>query len=126
MPWKPFKPCKNPRCPNLVDPKEYSGYCEQCKPRFLAERAEHDKQRRAKEAKRPHISQRPGYGPEWIKAREKYRATHPYCELCGKPAELVHHRKPVEAGGGHEQENLVALCNSCHNRIEPRGWGRKR
>lgn len=75
---------------------------------------------------RPHISQRPGYGPEWVKARDKYRHNHPVCELCGKPAELVHHRKPVKLGGTHEPENLVALCNACHNAIEPRGWRQRR
>ena len=68
------------------------------------------------------------YGSEWKKLRDSYISQHPYCELCGRPAQEVHHRVPVSRGGQHTEENLISLCRSCHNRVHlalgDRGMGR--
>ena len=33
------------------------------------------------------------------------------------PAEEVHHILPLAVGGTHDENNLMALCKSCHSRI---------
>jgi len=33
------------------------------------------------------------------------------------PAEEVHHVLPLSHGGTHSEDNLMALCKSCHSRI---------
>lgn len=66
------------------------------------------------------------YGRRWHTIRDLYIAKHPLCEECLKsdkltPAVLVHHIKPTDVGGTHDESNLMALCNSCHNKIHDRG-----
>lgn len=52
------------------------------------------------------------------------------CQKCGRAGKLeVHHRKPVERGGGHSLDNLEALCRGCHinhHRADHRHRTRKR
>ena len=56
----------------------------------------------------------------WKKARVRYRARHPLCERCEakgivKPADMVHHKVPIEEGGPKLAEsNLESLCWPCH------------
>lgn len=38
------------------------------------------------------------------------------CEFCGKVAQDIHHIKLRSQGGGHEYENLIALCGNCHDK----------
>ena len=62
------------------------------------------------------------YGRRWHTIRDAYIAWHPLCELCeaaGKlvPADVVHHKLPVNDGGDHSDSNLQSLCNSCHGRV---------
>ena len=33
------------------------------------------------------------------------------------PAEEVHHILPLADGGTHDDDNLMALCESCHSKI---------
>jgi 5-methylcytosine-specific restriction protein A len=33
------------------------------------------------------------------------------------PATLVHHIKAARYGGTDDEENLMALCNSCHSHL---------
>ena len=44
------------------------------------------------------------------------------CQMCGGESEShsldVHHIVPLLCGGSHFDENLAALCKSCHNRAE--------
>jgi len=40
------------------------------------------------------------------------------CQLCGRPANSVHHIVPVVHGGGRELSNLITLCWSCHNKAD--------
>nr|UKP88119.1 MutS-like protein [Radicipes sp. ANT176] len=56
------------------------------------------------------------------------------CEICGAPAEAIHHIKPKRLSGGHSfnlsrRSNLVPVCSSCHldihrNKISILGWKR--
>ena len=62
------------------------------------------------------------YGSEWRKIRNRYIKAHPLCEECLKaerltPSKEVHHVVPINHGGTHDENNLMALCKSCHSRI---------
>lgn len=56
------------------------------------------------------------------------------CEICGAPAEAIHHIKPKRLCKGHSfnlnrRSNLVPVCSSCHldihrNKISILGWKR--
>nr|ACB28532.1 MutS-like protein [Hemicorallium ducale] len=56
------------------------------------------------------------------------------CEICGAPAEAIHHIKPKKLCRGHSfnlnrRSNLVPVCSSCHlsihrNKISILGWKR--
>ena len=61
------------------------------------------------------------YRGAWRAIRERYIRSHPLCEDClesGRltPAAEVHHLLPLSRGGTHDEENLRALCRSCHNK----------
>lgn len=108
MPRMPKRPCAWPGCPNLSE----QTYCE-----------EHARaQRRATEAFTRSPGNRARYGRAWRKRREAYARAHPFCERCFEegrmtPLDEVHHILPVEEGGGDEDENLMSLCRSCHNKV---------
>ena len=53
---------------------------------------------------------------QWARVRRQVLARDGHrCQRCGEPGALeVHHKLPVEKGGGHELENLVTLCVKCH------------
>ena len=62
------------------------------------------------------------YGRQWRNIRNLYISKHPICELCLAvghyvPATEVHHKLPIDQGGDHSEDNLQALCKSCHSRI---------
>lgn len=62
------------------------------------------------------------YGREWQRIRDRYATAHPYCERCLEEGRMtlmdeVHHIVPISKGGTHDPENLMSLCQSCHNRI---------
>ncbi len=115
MPTKPASPCHQPGCPKLV--KDGSGYCEL-----------HKKQNeKAYDTARGTPAER-GYDPLWAKVRDMYLAEHPLCEPCLKannivPAKIAHHIKPVREYSELrlDMSNLMAVCVSCHNKIENRG-----
>lgn len=69
----------------------------------------------------------PFYGRgKWRSVRDAYlRTVHYVCELCGKPAEQVHHKEPLKEGDyfvNYEKcygfDNLQALCRDCHNKMD--------
>ena len=68
VPTKPKRPCGYPGCPNLTD----SQYCEEHR---IQERRKYDKYERA-----PDVHKK--YGRAWKRIRNRYYATHPYCERC--------------------------------------------
>ena len=115
MPRKPKRPCSFPGCSKLVDGR----YCE-----------EHKKlinQQYNRYSRDPETSKR--YGRLWRRIRYEYIKNHPLCEECkrkGKltPTEEVHHIIPLAKGGTHDDENLMALCKSCHSSITAQEGGR--
>ena len=50
------------------------------------------------------------------KAKNAYKADKPYCEVCGEPMKDVHHIIPVKDGGTNDEDNLICLCRSCHQK----------
>ena len=69
------------------------------------------------------------YSTKWRKIRNAFVKNHPICELCERkniliPTEEVHHVIPLSKGGSNDDENLVALCKSCHSRITATEGGR--
>jgi 5-methylcytosine-specific restriction protein A len=108
MPYKPKKPCAHPGCPNLTAGQ----FCEA-----------HAKQNaRDYEKYRRDPNTRKRYGRAWKRIRDRYIAAHPLCEQCQRdgritPAEEVHHILPLSQGGTHAEDNLMALCTSCHSGI---------
>lgn len=64
---------------------------------------------------------------EWIKTRDEYIKAKPFCELClsngkNKKSDDVHHITPLTAGGEpFLEDNLIALCVSCHRSIHSSG-----
>ena len=107
MPFKLLKPCRVSGCPGVTS----TGYCEDHK--HLA--------RAAKRKKKvdPFYS-----STAWKKSRIRYRAKHPLCERCYakgivKPANMVHHRVPIEDGGAKLAEsNFESICWACHGEID--------
>lgn len=58
-----------------------------------------------------------GYGGSWEKARAMFLRSSPLCYDCARPAELVHHIKPIADGGERlDFENMMALCVPCHGK----------
>lgn len=55
---------------------------------------------------------------EFKPIRDKYLASHPFCERCGAIAKEVHHIKPLIYGGTNEDDNLSSLCNTCHKEVD--------
>ena len=110
MPTAPRRGCAYGTCPRLAVPR--SQYCEEHKK--LADK-QYDQFTRASDHHRK-------YGRAWKRIRDKYAMEHPFCEVCLKegrltPVEEVHHILPVSCGGRHNRENLMSLCQSCHNKI---------
>lgn len=63
------------------------------------------------------------YGKGWKKTRQAVRDRDKVCQACSKPPEQgkaldVHHLVPFRFGGTNSLTNLVALCGSCHHRVE--------
>lgn len=64
------------------------------------------------------------YGPGWKALRESIRERDKTCRVCGKTPEengealQVNHLVPFRFGGTNRPENLVALCESCHHRVD--------
>ena len=109
MPRKPKRPCRYQGCPNLTEDK--SGYCEQHR-----KQAEQSYNRYARNPNAKKM-----YGHEWEKIRNRYIQLHPLCEDClengiATEAKEVHHVLPISFGGTHAEDNLRALCRSCHNK----------
>lgn len=108
MPRKPKRPCSYPSCPKLVEG------------RFCEEHERQENKRYEMYDRDPETAKR--YGRAWRKIRNKYIQAHPLCEQCLKEerlktAEEVHHIVPLRRGGTHADDNLMALCKSCHSRI---------
>ena len=108
MPKKPKRPCSYPGCGRLTDGQ----YCDEH--RFSIDRQYN------RYLRDPDTNKR--YGRAWKKLRARFLLLHPLCEQCkceGRltAAEEVHHILPLSNGGTNDEDNLMALCKSCHSRI---------
>lgn len=109
MPKKPKRSCSYPDCPSLTDGR----YCEKHE-KLTNKQYEHYGRKYRKNER---------YGTTWRKVRDLYIKAHHFCEECFckhgilKPAEHVHHIKPLEKGGTNEADNLMSLCKSCHSKL---------
>jgi len=56
-----------------------------------------------------HGGKREWYNAEWQKKSRTLRKKIPRCQLCGGPAEEVHHMLPRSAHSA-----LIVLCKTCH------------
>lgn len=108
MPYKPKKPCSHPSCPKLTT----GTYCEEHKKLV---NKNYNKYKRSPDHSRK-------YGRSWQRIRDRYVKMNPLCERClleGRytPVEEVHHIVPVNRGGTNDEDNLMSVCRSCHNKI---------
>jgi 5-methylcytosine-specific restriction protein A len=106
MPYKPKKPCAQPGCPKLTSARF-------CPAHAKRDAREYEQYRRDTDTRRR-------YGRAWKRIRDRYIAAHPLCEQCDAagritPAQEVHHIVPLSDGGTHAEDNLMALCTSCHS-----------
>lgn len=106
MPAAARKTCRKPGCPALHSNR--SGLCDK-----------HDAESQAAyEASRGSAASR-GYGDGWRKIRKIKLTANPMCEKCKvKVAVLVHHKDQNSAN--NSQENLLSLCQPCHEDIHGR------
>lgn len=112
MAIKPARPCMVPGCPNLVEtpgvhrcPEHHREYLQQWE--------------RPRDVK---------YDQTWRMRSRMFLAQNPTCERCGAPAELAHHIYRKRDGGADDEENLEALCRSCHEREHNQmgeRWGKR-
>lgn len=114
MPKKPKRPCSSPGCPELTNGR----FC-----------SKHQKEVNKKYNKDRNPLNKKHYDSRWEKIRERYVSLHPLCMQCLKedklvPTEEVHHIVPLTKGGKHDDNNLMALCKSCHSQITAREGGR--
>jgi hypothetical protein len=57
--------------------------------------------------------------PEWRLIRKAVLSERPACEICGNPAEQVHHHSyHTLVMAGALNQALVSVCESCHQSIE--------
>lgn len=115
MPRKPKRPCSFSGCKELTDG------------RFCEEHQKLSEQHYNKYQRDPETRKR--YGWAWKRIRDCYIKAHPLCEICQKngkltPAQEVHHIKPLAKGGNHDEDNIMALCSSCHSTITAQEGGR--
>ena len=113
MPTKPAIMCRKPGCRGIVK----DGRCSVCGPQA------------ARIDGRPNSRQR-GYDSRWNKIAATHKACKPLCEVCEAEgrvtiATLSHHLKAVSNGGAVHvaQDELLAVCTSCHQKVE--GLGRE-
>jgi 5-methylcytosine-specific restriction protein A len=112
MPTRPKHPCAYLGCVNLT---EDGLYCTEHKTKA---NAEYNRYRRTPE-------EQARYRGDWVKIRNRKIAEQPLCERCAKrgrvtPAVLVHHIKFLSDGGTNDADNLMSLCNACHEAIHQR------
>lgn len=59
---------------------------------------------------------------KWKELRNEYITEHPNCEICGKIAQQVHHKRRFSTGKNkkdmlklaYDRNNLMSLCKHCH------------
>ena len=99
------KPCRYPRCPNVIQSGQYCEKHKDEEPRAFGNK---------REPKNAFYDSK-----AWRQARSAKLAFDPICERCGrKAATVVHHKQKFRE---HPElaftlSNLESVCESCHNR----------
>jgi 5-methylcytosine-specific restriction protein A len=127
MPDRSFRFCSWPGCRELTRSRFCPVHADMNEQRERTEKNRYNRTRGSASAQ--------GYDAQWRAARLAYLRTHPLCERCNPtgteipavPATMVHHIVPIKEGGARlDPQNLMALCNACHEVIEgPNRWRRK-
>lgn len=79
-----------------------------------------DQERKARfDKRRPNSSAR-GYSRSWEKARAAFLKDHPFCRMCGAPANTVDHITPHKGSARlfNDKSNWQVLCTPCHSRAK--------
>ena len=101
MPYRPRKQCREVNCPGFA--VAGSDYCEIHK--------------RGKRSGTQGVYQT----KTWQKFRRSYLRQHPICSKCGEPSYIPHHIIPIAEGGPvYDEDNLMAVCFDCHEKIHGR------
>ncbi len=116
MAQKIAKPCAYPGCPNVAEPG--NRFC-------LQHRTARRLGDRDYKARRTDLAEQAFYKSErWKRLRKWKLWQDPLCEVCGGPAQVVDHIRPIKEGGDPMTvENLQSLCVRCHNRKHRGGPG---
>lgn len=109
-PQRAARPCAHRGCVALVRGRDRF-----CPVHQVEEQKRRVEQYKEQDARRGSAASR-GYGKEWRELRDIFLAAHPRCVGCGAPATVAHHRILKDAGGDDSENNLIALCKSCHER----------
>ena len=105
MPRKAARPCSFPGCPRLVT-NPNRRYCD-----------EHQAQEwKRQDANRGTAAER-GYDDKWRIIRGRFLKRNPVCVRCGAPATVAHLIIRRRDGGQNSDDNLLALCQSCHSQL---------
>jgi 5-methylcytosine-specific restriction protein A len=119
MPSRPLKPCLVTGCPNLTQGR----YCDKHKGKEQQSKAErhryYDEHMRDQQAREFYHSK------EWERVRLAALARDNFlCQHCLRnnritPADMVHHIIEIKRDWSKrlDLDNLISLCNSCHNKI---------
>lgn len=119
MPKAPPRTCSHPGCPHPA----YGRFC----PTHTAQNAEREKARKRQyDQGRPPARQR-GYSTSWERLRMMKLNVDPLCQRCrmkalAVPAVLVHHLD--HDAKNNALENLMSLCQPCHEAEHKRGFCR--
>lgn len=125
MPRRSLKPCRKPGCPERT--RNANGFCDE----HGSDRYQH----RATRTER-------GYGTRWERTRERILRRDDYlCQPCKRRGRLtplvvghrshpraaqVDHKIPKHLGGSDDDDNLEAICRTCHDAKSAREGRRAR
>ncbi len=112
------RPCRQRGCPNLS--YVANGFCEQHQDIAQQIEARRKEFFRTRAENRVASSKR-GYGANWRKIRDSKLRHDPFCEICNRPADVVHHKDKNQFNNA--EGNLQSLCRSCHEKLHHRMKG---
>lgn len=109
-PMRPSPPCRWPGCPETQAPGG-QGYCR-----------EHQRAAWRQDNRERGTARERGYTKQYEKTREWVFKRQPLCIVCKAEGRLTvatvtHHIKPLAEGGTNRADNLLPLCEGCHNRL---------
>ncbi|MEC2307821.1 HNH endonuclease [Bacillus atrophaeus] len=115
MPLKPMRICAAPGCPSLTR----SRYCDAHKKQQQEETKHYNKHSRNKTITSFYKSTDWKRTRQLALIRDNYLCQHCLKDHCFTPADMVHHIVEVKEDWAKrlDLDNLVSLCNACHNKV---------